>query len=283
MISPPADESTIHSTLEIQHSLRVLGRKGWWHCWNTVLVIMLLMGAIVTLTLPTSLRLGDYASQVEMSMAVRGLLGVVLIFNLYMIYQQHLLRGLRNHLEKQVKIATEQKERADALYELAILDPLTGLYNRRFGEEYLKTEIVRTRRTGSPLAVALLDLDEFKSINDRYGHAAGDQVLQEFSARLRKATRGSDIAVRLGGDEFMVILSECPPDKVQIVLSRLGNFEVASETGKIPVLCSCGWTQYLSTDTIEGLIRRADAALYAQKSARTEPRDLFTMKEVACQ
>jgi diguanylate cyclase (GGDEF)-like protein len=282
MISPRADESTIRTSLEIQHSLRALGRKGWWHCWNTILVIMLLMGAIISLTLPTSLHMDDYASQSELSMAVRGLLGVVLIFNLYMIYQQHLLRGLRNHLETQLKIATEQRERADALYELAILDPLTGLYNRRFGEEYLKTEIARTKRTGTPLAVALLDLDEFKSINDHYGHAAGDLVLQEFAHRLRKATRGSDIAVRLGGDEFLVILSECPPDKVKLVLSRLGSFEVASDTSKIPVFCSSGWAQYLTNDSIEGLIKRADSALYAQKSTRTVPRDQFAMKEVVC-
>jgi two-component system cell cycle response regulator len=217
----------------------------------------------------------------ELALTVRGLLGVVLIFNLYMLYQQHLLKGLRNHLEQQVQIATVQKERADALYELAILDPLTGLYNRRFGEEYLKTEMARTRRTGSPLTVALLDLDEFKNINDSYGHAAGDLVLQEFAARLRKATRGSDIAVRLGGDEFLVVLSECPPDKVEKVLSRLGNFEVASEAHKIPVFCSSGWAQYLSNDCIEELIKRADSALYAQKSARSIPRELFPLNETA--
>jgi len=283
MISPPAETSTIHTTLEIQRSLRILDRKGWWHCWNTVLVVMLLMGAIVSLTLPNVIPVDDPTSQLELALAVRGLLGVVLIFNLYMLYQQHLLRGLRNHLETQVQIATAQKERADALYALAILDPLTGLYNRRFGEEYLKTEIARTTRTGSPLAVVLLDLDEFKGINDRYGHAAGDLVLQEFAGRLRKATRGSDIAVRLGGDEFLVILSECPPDKVAMVLSRLGNFEVASDTRKIPVCCSSGWAQYLATDTIEGLIKRADAALYAQKSVRSSPRELFSMNQAICQ
>lgn len=245
---------------------------------------MLLMGAIVSLTLPNVIPIDDPTSQLELTLAVRGLLGLVLIFNLYMLYQQHLLRGLRNHLETQVQIATAQKERADALYALAILDPLTGLYNRRFGEEYLKTEIARTTRTGSPLAVVLLDLDEFKGINDRYGHAAGDLVLQEFAARLRKATRGSDIAVRLGGDEFLVILSECPPDKVATVLSRLGNFEVASDSRKIPVCCSSGWAQYLASDTIKGLIKRADAALYAQKSVRSSPRgELFSMNQATCQ
>ena len=283
MISPPAETSTIHTTLEIQRSLRILDRKGWWHCWNTVLVVMLLMGAIVSLTLPNVIPVDDPTSQLELALAVRGLLGVVLIFNLYMLYQQHLLRGLRNHLETQVQIATAQKERADALYALAILDPLTGLYNRRFGEEYLKTEIARTTRTGSPLAVVLLDLDEFKGINDRYGHAAGDLVLQEFAARLKKATRGSDIAVRLGGDEFLVVLSECPPDKVSMVLSRLGKFEVASDARRIPVCCSSGWAQYLTNDTIEALIKRADAALYAQKSVRSSPRELISMNHAICQ
>lgn len=283
MISPSAKEEANHSNSEIQHSLRLLDRKGWWHCWNTILVIMLLMGAIVSLTLPNIIPLNDSSSQMELEVSVRGLLGLVLIFNLYMLYQQYLLRGLRSHLATQIRIATKQKERADALYELAIVDPLTGLYNRRFGEEYLKAEIARTNRTGEPLTVALLDLNDFKDINDCHGHLAGDLVLQEFGRRLKKATRGSDIAVRLGGDEFLVVLPDCPTEKVTTVLSRLGKFEVESDDKKIPVFCSCGWAQYLSGDTTEGLIKRADAALYAEKFAPSAPGNHYQKEGVPCQ
>jgi two-component system cell cycle response regulator len=93
----------------------------------------------------------------------------------------------RASLATQIQVATEQKARAEALYELAILDPLTGLYNRRFGEDYLRTEIAHIERTGDPLAVILLDHSSFKNINDRLGRSAGDLVLQEFARRLKKA------------------------------------------------------------------------------------------------
>jgi diguanylate cyclase (GGDEF)-like protein len=151
---------------------------------------------------------------------------------------------------------------------LAILDPLTGLYNRRFSEERLRNEIARADRHGDPLIVIILDLDNFKTINDRYGHSAGDLVLKEFARRLSKATRGSDVAVRLGGDEFLVILAECPPEQVEIILSRLTSFETDCDGDRIAVSSSRGWAQHHSGETPEQFIKRADEALYEQKTAR---------------
>lgn len=145
---------------------------------------MLLTGAIAALSLPKIIADKDSSSHLQIEIAVRGLLGVVIIFNLYMLYQQHLLARLRIYLESQMEVATEQQVRAEACYELAILDPLTGLYNRRFSEEQLRTEIARADRCGNPLLVLLLDLDNFKGINDRYGHSAGDLVPKEFARRL---------------------------------------------------------------------------------------------------
>ena len=152
MTSQPPDAATSDSPLEIRHSLRVLDRKDWWHWWNTVLVIMLLMGAIVALSLPKILGDNDFSSQLQLDLAVRGLLGLVLIFNVYMLYQQHLLRQLRNHLSSQIEVATEQRVRAEAFYELAILDPLTGLYNRRFSEEHLRRKSPAQRDAAIPLS-----------------------------------------------------------------------------------------------------------------------------------
>jgi diguanylate cyclase (GGDEF)-like protein len=229
---------------------------------------MLLMGAILSLSLPKTLGDTDFSSRLQLDVAVRGLLGLVLIFNIYLLYQQHLLKKLREHLSTQIEVATEQKVRAEAFHELAILDPLTGLYNRRFIDERLRTEIARADRHGDPLIVIALDLDNFKTINDRYGHSAGDLVLKEFARRLSKATRGSDIAVRLGGDEFLVILPECPPEQVQIVLSRLSSFEADCDGDRIAVSSSRGWAELHSGETPEQFIKRADEALYEQKSAR---------------
>ena len=274
MQSQSSKNATCDKPAEIRYSLRALDRKDWWHWWNSILVIMLLMGAIVALSLPKILSDNDVGSQLQLEVAVRGLLGLVLIFNVYMLYQQHLLRQLRNHLSNQIEVATEQRVRAETFYELALLDPLTGLYNRRFGEEHLRTEIASVERRNDPLIVLLLDLDNFKGINDRFGHAVGDVVLKEFARRLNKGIRGSDRAVRLGGDEFLVILPDCPPEKIGIVLSRLTNFETEVGQDRIPVSSSRGWAQYETADTAEQLMRRADQALYAHKARAGEAFDL---------
>jgi len=262
-----ADNTAVDLTREIRPILRTLDRKAWWHWWTAVLVILLLTGAIISLSLPRLLDEGSSGTQIQLGVAVRGLLGLVLIFNVYTLYQQHLLTKLRKHLAAQIDVATQQKVRAEGFYELAFLDPLTGLYNRRYIQDRLNSEMAAAVRRGTPLVVLLLDLDNFKQINDRFGHLAGDLVLQEFARRLNKAIRASDVAVRLGGDEFMALLSECPPDKVDIVLGRLMNFQVDVGPEKISVTCSRGWAVYKTGDGAQELIARADEALYAHKAS----------------
>jgi diguanylate cyclase (GGDEF)-like protein len=251
--------------------MRRLDRQDSWRWWCAVLVITLLMGAIVVLSLPKVLRSDDPSFEFQLSLAVRGVLGLVLIFNVYTLYQHHVLRQLRGGLARQMEEASEQKARAEALYELAILDPLTGLFNRRFSQERLEAEISRANRHDTPLAVVLLDLDKFKQINDRFGHAAGDLALKEFARLLNKGIRGADFAVRTGGDEFMVVLPECPQENVQVVLSRLAPFEIDFGGNRIPISASLGWAQYRSPETAEEVIRRADEALYQQKRALSAP------------
>src|SRR6185436_6107102 len=93
-----------------------------------------------------------------------------------------------------------------ALERLAVTDPLTGLSNRRGGEQNIASEISRARRQKSPLSCILLDIDRFKEVNDTYGHQAGDHVLREISALLRRTVRAYDILVRWGGEEFLIVL-----------------------------------------------------------------------------
>ena len=266
--SPPPSAEDDTQTFEIKKTLRRLDRKDSWYWWNAVLVIVLLMGAIVVLTLPRLLPEADPSYNTELSIAVRGLLGLVLIFNVYTLYQQYLLRQLRNHLAGQIEITTEQKVRAKALYELAVLDPLTGLYNRRYCDDRLPAEIDRVQRNRLPLIVILVDLDNFKQINDCLGHSAGDLVLKEFSRNLNKTIRGSDFAVRMGGDEFLVVLPECPPEYVTLVMSRLTPFEIDWEGKKVLITSSRGWAQYCPDEPPEQLLARADQALYAEKQSR---------------
>src|SRR2546426_2534364 len=108
----------------------------------------------------------------------------------------------------------------DAIERRAISDALTGLYDRGYFEHGLKRELERCHRYGNPVSLLLLDLDEFKEINDEYGHRVGDKVLQEFGDLIRKHLRGADVPCRLEGDEFAIILSDTAQAEAGTVAER---------------------------------------------------------------
>jgi diguanylate cyclase (GGDEF)-like protein len=263
-----SDNHSEDSDCHIRSLLKKLDRENLRQWWNAVVVILLLVGAMVVLSLPRMMPDDGSFLPFRPTRYVQGLLGFILIFATYTLYQQRVLSVLRKQLATQLRRVTAQQERANNLYEMAVLDPLTGLYNRRFVEERLQAEIARAERHGDALMVLLLDLDDFKQINDRFGHAAGDLVLKELAHRIRKAVRASDFAVRMGGDEFLVLLPECPPDKIKLVLSRLGPIEMEFNGTRISVSSSKGYAQFQQGETVEELIERADQELYAAKAVR---------------
>jgi diguanylate cyclase (GGDEF)-like protein len=181
---------------------------------------------------------------------VQGLLGAMWLVSGFALYgQRHRLKLLRNGLVEQMNGATKSHVRAEKLYGLSIIDPLTGLYNRRFGADRLEEEIGRAGESEDPLLLLAIDFDKFKEINDKHGHGAGDLALREFSRRLQKAVRACDVPIRVGGDEFLVILPECPPEKVQVILSRIGSILLEIDNKKIPLFFSCGIAQHQVGDT----------------------------------
>ncbi len=115
------------------------------------------------------------------------------------------------------------------------------------------------------MIVVLVDLNDFKEINDKYGHQAGDLVLKEFAKRLSSSTRGSDVAARWGGDEFMMLLVDCEVEQLSRVLVRLEGFEVPVNGRKLAVSVAAGWKAYEPGDRIEELIEAADRRLYYNK------------------
>lgn len=257
--------NSVASMRDIQNSLRRLERRDWWLWWAAVTVMLLLTAAVVSLSLPALFRESDRYFQFHLDLAVRALVALVLLFNLYTIYQQVLIKRLRHQMAEHVEMMALLKVRAEEFHKLATLDPLTGLYNRRLAEQRLAGEVSRSQRYGHPLTVLLLDLNDFKQINDRYGHAAGDAVLRTFAERLNNVIRASDLAVRMGGDEFMVILPECLAQQVQTLLDRLSRLEVDQQGEKIAVTFSAGWAGYRQGETPEQMLERADQALYADK------------------
>jgi diguanylate cyclase (GGDEF)-like protein len=214
--------------------------------------------------------MGDIASQHHFSIVsvVDGVWLLVLALLAYDLARHSRTRSVRDHLANQLKAAVKQRIRADRLYDLSILDPLTGLHNRRFGEQRLAEEVARSERNSDPLAVLLLDLDYFKDINDQFGHAAGDTALKEFSRRLKRAIRACDIPVRIGGDEFLIILPECPREKIDAILDRIGSPQIRLNHQVISIRYSVGRAHYQTCDTSQSMLERADQILYAEKASR---------------
>ena len=251
-------------------SLRKIQRRQWWLWSSAVAITLLLTLCVASFAFPGLVSQPASAVSVDLSIAVRGLIGLVLLFNVYVIYQQLQIHRIQFHLGKQLSAMDLIEERTEEVYKLAVLDPLTGLHNRRAGEHRLAEEVARAQRHGHPLTILMLDLDGLKAVNDCFGHAAGDRLLQTFAEHLNRGTRGSDVAVRLGGDEFLVILSECQLDQVCHILDRLRGIELQWEDRKLPIAFSTGCASYKTGELPEDLLRRADEALYVNKRATRE-------------
>jgi diguanylate cyclase (GGDEF)-like protein len=250
---------------KIQRELESLERRDWW-LWSLAVVVMLLLTvAVVSMSFPDLLKVDDPFFRYSLNRAVRGLVGLVLIFNGYTIYQQWTIKRLRKQFSTQLQMMSRLEDRAAELHRLATVDGLTGLYNRRYAEQRLAAEAGRSRRYGHPLAVIAVDLNNFKHINDTFGHPAGDVVLRVFAERLNSAVRISDIAARMGGDEFLAILPECPPEQIEAILNRLRPIEVEYGAEKIPVTFSTGWVGYETGESVEQFLDRADRTLYLDK------------------
>jgi diguanylate cyclase (GGDEF)-like protein len=152
--------------------------------------------------------------------------------------------------------------------QLADLDALSGLHNRRYFHEALARDVARAHRYGRRLALIIFDIDDFKNVNDRIGHLAGDAVLAEAAARMGAAIRSADVACRVGGDEFAVIMPESGLEQADQLVSRI---QVALSERPIGIAgrlhVSAGITELKAEDDSIGLFERADEALYRAKQA----------------
>jgi two-component system, cell cycle response regulator len=159
------------------------------------------------------------------------------------------------------------------LKEMALTDSLTGLPNRRAIEDWANRQLRGAARHGYPLWIVYADLDCFKSINDNHGHDAGDQVLKEFAATLNQCTRASDMSGRIGGDEFILVLTHVEDGKIQLVVERLRERFVSKKFSfggeSMAVTASFGVCGFQGKEPPEFsmLVRQADKALYCAKRA----------------
>lgn len=202
-----------------------------------------------------------------------------LLRGLDMGINDYLIRPIDKHeLLARVRTQIKRKRHSDFLrnrieetVEQAVTDALTGLHNRRYMEHHLDTLVRESTRTGRNLSMLITDIDFFKHVNDTYGHDAGDAVLREFANRIRRNTRGVDLACRLGGEEFVIIMPDTETGRAYQIGERLRAciaaepFFVSPEIA-IRVTTSVGLaTLEDSNDTWQTLFKRADQALYASK------------------
>ena len=171
-------------------------------------------------------------------------------------------------------MAMSNAQTHDRLQDLAAMDPLTDIYNRRFGLNRLRDEFQRAQRNQLPLAVVMIDLDHFKNINDTYGHLMGDRVLIEVSKVVRDALRDEDILVRYGGEEMLMVLPGADLQTGISIADRvrrlIEDVQLSDDKGKrLPITASMGVSAIprAFTENELQLIKAADDALYQAKAA----------------
>lgn len=242
--------------------------------------VVLYSVAWASLAWAVGLTTSDAALQTTQRMNAASASALALLVSV--LFWRHFVRA--ELLQRSLQASNEllQAQRAE-LERLATRDPLTGLLNRRAFVQRAELELERARRQGTPVAVLMVDLDHFKSINDRHGHGMGDEVLRQAAQRLEQVVRRTDCVARYGGEEFVLLLPDTPADSAlqladklhhslaQLVLPGLDmavtvSIGVATVQGKAPA-------------TLEDWLHRADQALY---QAKREGRNRTVEAKVVC-
>jgi diguanylate cyclase (GGDEF)-like protein len=178
-------------------------------------------------------------------------------------------RSTAEWLASQAAVALDNARLHDIVQRQAITDDLTGLVNRRRFIEALEAEVERARRFDSPLAIVLSDLDNFKQVNDEFGHHGGDVVLRAFADMIRSQARDVDVSGRIGGEEFAILLPDTDREGAALVAERmrrsLNSVAIAVEATNLNVAASFGVAELVPGQTGDDLLRSADAALYRAK------------------
>jgi diguanylate cyclase (GGDEF)-like protein len=244
-----------------------LAKREWW-LWFSALAVTAAAGvALLLSSFPSLFRHSEHFYEVRPEQARWAVLCLMLLFNARMVYRQASFRRLR-------KKATEPKAEPDdstaGLYDPGGLDPVTGLLTRGSVLTHLGKEIARAKRRNSTLSLATLHLEDLGDLYKRFGNAAVDQALKEFARRLKEVSRGSDFAVRLGNDDFVLVLPKCNLGEVSQVINRMGPMELDCAGKKISLAYTTGWVDYQPGDMPSDLLKRASQLLHLYNNAAKE-------------
>jgi diguanylate cyclase (GGDEF)-like protein len=248
----------------MESGLERLGRREWW-LWLSALVVTTLSGIGFLLSSFPSLFLhSDHFFEIRSDQTRWGILSLLLLFNTWLAYRQWSFRRLRRQL---TELTEDPQASLEDGCDPSRMDLVTGLYTRASVERWLGKEVARARRHKLPLSLVALHLDDFAQLNQRYGSAGGDLIVKEFANRLRKASRGTDLGVRLGSDDFLLVLPECSLRDAKIVSDRLGTLEMECSGQDIALTYSVGWIDYKPGEVPSDLFKRAEDVLQLYKNA----------------
>ncbi len=184
------------------------------------------------------------------------------------------LELLNKELEKKVIERTKKlKDTQKKLIEQANRDPMTNLYNRRYFNEIIKSLLLIAKRTSQLFSLIIIDIDDFKNVNDTYGHSVGDRVINDLADIFRNTVRNSDISVRFGGEEFVIILPNTHLKEAEIIAKKLkdiveNNTIILKDGSRIKFTISLGVSQIQQDDeSVETVLHKADEALYQAKNS----------------
>ena len=244
-----------------------LGRREWW-LWFSALTVTTLSGVGVLLaSLPRLFQQGEHFYEIGPEQARWGILYLVLLFNGWMVCRQWSFRRARRRAEGP---SAPSAENAAELNDPSGMDPATGLLTRTSALLHLGKEIARAKRQHSSLSLATVHLEDLADLNRRFGNVAVDQALKEFARRLKEVSRGSDYAVRLSNDDFVLILPKCNLGEVSQVLNRMGSMDLECAGKRISLAYTTGWVDYQPGDMPSDLLKRASQLLHLYGDAAKE-------------
>ena len=249
----------------VNRELRSLEKRDG-ELWVIVTATGILVGAgLLAVLLPAAfLRSGSLHFEITVSKELAcGLLVLLILANTYLVSRRIEFRRLRQRM-----ISTAMQNELIRLQ--SFTDPLTEIYNRRSLEELAGRFIGQAKRLGNPLTFLLIDLDHFKQVNTRFGHLTGDFVLTEIATLLKSSIRGTDAAIRYGGDEFLIALSNTNAAGAETVVKRieasLNDWNQSSSLDDFTVSLSLGLAEWTDGKTLDEVLDQADRNMYEEKS-----------------
>jgi diguanylate cyclase (GGDEF)-like protein len=258
------DESSLQVS-DVQKRVQSLEDRDF-QLWSIAALVLIVLAAGVAMLLFPNVIWNNRILRADaryLPQLFYGLITLVILFNIYLLKQRMVLRRTREELLHQLMYTRTMEQ-------LTLTDPLTKVFNRRYLDEVITKDVQRADRLGTTLTLVMIDVDDFKDVNTRFGHLMGDRLLNEVANVLRSTFRGSDTIVRYGGDEFLLILESPREHEALKSLDRLAaNIASwnASNNLDYKMGLTWGYARYEKGKTIEQVLDEADRMMLEAKKA----------------